>query len=120
MIQFIADTLLASTAVTALVGNRIKPVGSNQGERLPYIVFQTVSDVPERCREGIHTEASRVQVTAYGKTYRECDSIYRAVRTALDGATNGALSCEWMNAQDVYRDEASAHGKAIDFELILG
>jgi hypothetical protein len=118
MIELIPDTLLASPAITALIGNRVKPVGSNQDEVLPYITFQSISDVPTRCREGIALETIRVQVTAFAASFRQCQDLYVAIRTALDGASNATASCEWMNANDLYRDEASAHGKAIDFQLI--
>jgi hypothetical protein len=118
MIDFIPQTLLAATQVTALVGTNIKPEGTNQGDTFPYITFQAVSDVPTRCREGIAVEVIRVQVTAYATTYRACQELFAAVRAALDGRADERLYCQWESAQDLYRSEGSAHGKAIDFQLI--
>ena len=120
MIEFIPSTLLNTPEVTGLVGSKIKPVGTNQGGGFPYITFQVVSDVPDRCREGIAVETVRVQVSAYATTYGETQTLYKAIRKALDGKKNGEVYCEWLNAEDMYRDEGQAHGKAIDFELIIG
>jgi predicted GNAT superfamily acetyltransferase len=118
MTEIIPQTLLADGAVTALVGNRIKPVGTNQGDTFPYVTFQTVSDVPERCREGIAVETIRVQVSAFATSYGQAQALYKAIRNALDGAQNAQVSCEWMNAQDLPHEPGLAYGKAIDFQLI--
>jgi hypothetical protein len=118
MIEFIPQTLLADASVTALVGNRVKPVGSNQGDAFPYVTFQAVSDVPQRCREGIAVETVRVQVSAFATTYGAVQQLYQAVRAALDNRQDGQVHCQWVNAQDLYREEGDAHGKAIDFKLI--
>jgi hypothetical protein len=124
MIQFIPQTLLADSNVTAIVQNRVKPSGTNQGDTFPYITFQVVSDVPGRCREGIYTQSIRVQVSVFAKTYSAKEALFEAVKTALDGATGDRVFCEWLNANDLYREpgdkSTDAHGKAIDFELILG
>jgi len=117
MIKFIIDTLLKDAAVTTITGC-IKPVGTNQGDKLPYVTVQMVSAVPTRCRGGVAVETGRVQVNAYATTYSGCQALYQAVRAALDGARDAALSCQWLAASDMYRDEAGAHGKAIDFQLI--
>jgi hypothetical protein len=118
MIDFIPTILLADFNIINEVQDRIKPVGTNQGERLPYIVFQTVSNVPERCREGIAVETVRVQVTVIAATYAQTQELYMAVRNALDTRSDHRLYCQWESAQDLYREEGSAHGKAIDFQLI--
>jgi hypothetical protein len=118
MIDFIPTILLADLNIQNKVQDRIKPVGTNQGERLPYITFQTVSNVPERCREGIAVETIRAQVTVIASTYAQTQELYMAVRNALDGSSDHRLYCQWESAQDLYREEGSAHGKAIDFQLI--
>lgn len=118
MIEFIPQTLLANTGVTAIVGNKIKPAGANQGESLPYVTFQTVSARPKKCREGIAQETIRVQVSAFGKSFGEVQTLYRAIRDALDGAKNTDLTCEWMSANDLPYEPGVAFGIAIDFQLL--
>lgn len=118
MMQFLIQTLLASAAVQAIVGNKIYPQTATQGATIPYITAFVVSDVPQRCREGIATEAARIQVNAIARSYGECDALYRAIRFALDGAKGGNIEAEYENSNDLQREEGAAHGKAIDFELI--
>jgi hypothetical protein len=118
VIDFIPTILLADFNIISQVQDRVKPVGTNQGERLPYITFQAVSDTGQRCREGIAVETVRVQVNVIASTYAQTQELYMAVRNALDTRSDHRLYCQWESAQDLYREEGSAHGKAIDFQLI--
>jgi hypothetical protein len=118
MIEHIPNILLQDAAITGLVQNRIKPEGSNQGDVFPYITFQSISDVPTRCREGIAVETVRVQVNAYDVSYGKVQALYQAIRAALDNSQSDILHCQWLSAQDLYRETGDAHGKAIDFQLI--
>lgn len=118
--QFIIDKLLADAGVSAIVANKVYPQVAPQTTLLPYVTCQVVSDVPVRCREGIATEEVLIQVNAIAATYTQCHDLFLAVRNALDGAKEGNQESEWLNAQDLTRQEGSAHGKAIDFKLIIG
>jgi hypothetical protein len=118
MIDFIPTILLSDFNIINEVQDRVKPVGTNQGERLPYITFQAVSDTGQRCREGMAVETVRVQVNVIAATYAQTQELYMAVRNALDTRSDHRLYCQWESAQDLYREEGSAHGKAIDFQLI--
>jgi len=59
-----------------------------------------------------------VQVTAFAATYGGVQGLYKAIRNALDGKKTAVCECEWLGAQDLFREEGDAHGKAIDFQLI--
>lgn len=119
MMKFVIDTLLAHAGVQAMVGPKIYPQTAPQTTLIPYVTCTEVSSPVDRCREGIASETVRVQVNAIGNTYVQTDTLYRAIREALDGATGEEITCEYENARDLQREEGTAHGKAIDFQLII-
>lgn len=116
--SIIYTALSGSTDVTALVQNKIFPVTAAQTTPFPYITYEVVSETPERCRSGITNSSMRVQVNVFALSYKHLNTIYRAVRVSLEGKLNNEIESQFLNQNDLYREEGDAYGKAIDFELI--
>lgn len=120
MMQFVIQKLLADAGVAAIVGRKVYPQTAPQTAVAPYVTCQLVSNVPDRCREGIASEQGLIQVNAIAPKYKQCHQLYLAIRQALDGAAAGDITCEWVDERDLHRQQGDAHGKAIDFKLIKG
>lgn len=76
--------LLADTAVTGFVGDRINFGEHPQGAAYPAAVLQTISNVTDMHMNGAGgLEQGRVQVDCYGETYAAAKTLARAVTTAL-------------------------------------
>jgi len=88
----IVSILTGASAVTSLVGNNIFPIPGKQGTPKPYLVYQRVSTVPVRGLGGTHNfGAHRIQITCWGRNYKETKDLGRAVRQALDSASDGTV-----------------------------
>jgi hypothetical protein len=116
--SIIFSALTNSPDVTALVQQKIFPVTAAQATAFPYITYEVVSETPDRCRTGIANTAMRLQVNVFALSYKQLSAIYRAVRNVLDARLSDAINSEFLNQNDLYREEGDAYGKAIDFELI--
>lgn len=78
--------LLNAAGVTALVGQRIKPIMEHQGTSFPYITYQAISGTPIQTTDGASGIAEGViQINAYAITYEVARAIIEAVRIALQG-----------------------------------
>lgn len=93
----ILDILLADSAVTALVGERISPAMRAQGEDLPCIVLTQVSVTPTtNLDEPPSLDSNRVQLDAFALTYAQARNVVVACRAALE-AGGVALESEFDN-----------------------
>jgi len=78
--------LLASSGVTALVGDRIDWGAIPQGRPWPCVALHLISDPGDHTLDGpTGMMAARVQVDAWALTIGEAVVLGRAVRDALDG-----------------------------------
>ena len=78
--------LNATTAVTALVNDRIAFVARKQGEPLPSIALMTVSGVREYdLTKPAGLVEARVQADCYGATFASAQAVANAVRKAIEG-----------------------------------
>ena len=76
--------LLATTAITTLVSNRIFVGARPQASTLPAIVVNRVSGAPLYSDDGEDgLEESRFQIDCWGSTYSSAKGLARAVRGAL-------------------------------------
>jgi hypothetical protein len=92
MEELIRARLLASSAVTALAGDRIDFGSNAQGAENPRICMWTISDAEGLSLEGPDgLSQGRVQVDCYSDTYSSAKGLSRAVRAALDGHSGGGL-----------------------------
>jgi len=90
--------LAGSAGVSALVSGRIRPVRAGQQDALPFVVYQTVSGVPDYTSQGASGYVqTRVQVDCYGETYTSAKTVARSVVAALSGYRGGAIHGVFAN-----------------------
>lgn len=83
--------LTATTAVTDIVGQRVYPIKVTQGTALPYITYQTISDVSINHSTGAtETNSTRIQVDCWAATYDVARTLAKAVKEALKNWTDAA------------------------------
>lgn len=76
--------LVAASAVTALVGQRVYWVDRPQGHALPAVTLQTVSEEREQNLKGFEgLQRARVQVDIWARSYAEQRQVTEAVIAAL-------------------------------------
>lgn len=115
--------LLSSTAVTALVGDRIKPNVIKPDTPLPAVyVF---SDRMEKLSCYTHggTRTGAVEIGVYSKSYEQSYAVMQAIRATLDefsGVLNnvGISIMSGKEVSDQYDEESETHIKVIEYEAI--
>lgn len=79
--------LQGSSAVTALVGNRISPPPRPQDAPLPAITMLRISVLPaNNLRGNGNLDQTRMQIDCWGATATEVRGVASAVRTAIEAA----------------------------------
>lgn len=82
----LATYLLAETAISTLVGDRIYWTQLPQGADRPYILLSVVSSVPDVVFAGATgLVQSRVQFDCWGEDYYQAKDVARALDTLLSG-----------------------------------
>ena len=82
----IYSRLVATTAVTDLVGTNIKPITQLQGASLPLITWQRITtETINHSTGATTTENARIQINSYAETYDDAKTLGRAVKAALSG-----------------------------------
>ena len=106
--------------ITAKVFPGIAP----EDTALPYIVFFQVSNVPSPNASGASTlDDIRYQVSVFGTTYREMETLAASVRTQLDEykatAQNVTIERCSFYGENYIPEGTGIHHKAIDFKITL-
>jgi hypothetical protein len=82
--QSIIERLLATSAVTAIVGTRIHPGSVPQGGALPALVLNKISGKPLYADDGeVGLDSGRFQLDSWATTYTGAKELNAAVRSAL-------------------------------------
>ena len=116
--------LLATTALTALVGQRIYYSGHvPQNVTEPYLVIQKISETATHSHGGYsHQKEARVQFTAYSPSYINIRNINKAIFDALDSFTGqlctGGVTvqaCLFDDEVDLYEPESGLNYSPADY-----
>jgi hypothetical protein len=92
--------LLASTAVVAEAGQRIRLGRADQKDRRPYVVLQKISSLPNYHLQGASGYvAARVQIDCYAETYTEVTTLARAVKGTLSGHSGGNFQAVFIDSE---------------------
>lgn len=92
MEEIIRATLLASSGVTALVGTCVNFGTHPQGQPMPAIVLNTISDIGGYLiAEPDGMSEARIQVDCYAGTYGVAKLLSRAVNAALSGYSGNGI-----------------------------
>lgn len=82
----IAQRLLADSGVSALVGNRVRPLALDQTDELPAIVYSLVTtDAWHALSGGTYGARTRIQFFCYGESLEDSVSVASAIMGSLDG-----------------------------------
>lgn len=104
------DLFDALSAVTGLSATTVFDTKLDDGYALTgtVAVFQMISDVPEHFINEIGTRVQRWQVSIHALTLSAGRTVAEAVRTALDGLTQGSIkSCDFDSAPgELYESSA--------------
>jgi hypothetical protein len=97
--------LLATSAVTALCGQRIDWGSNPQGSGYPRICMWVISDSEDHTLDGPDgVSFGRVQVDCFGATYGQAKALARAARVSLDGYRGGRLQAVFLVGTRDFRE----------------
>ena len=116
------NKLLATTAVTDLVGKKIHYAGDTpKNTTKPYIVIQKISAQRLHAHDGpCGLVNSRIQFSCFASTYLGAKAVCVAIQVALDGS-KGVLSgvnvgsCLYDNETDLYDQDYQVCGVEADY-----
>lgn len=117
----IVAKLKATTAITAIAGQRIYPAPPPEGAALPLVTWQMISDAPTRVADGVlNYRWTRVQINVWAADRLTAINLSNAVRAALDGWKSTAVHvATTINVVD--RTDATysppRHGRALDVAI---
>ena len=101
--------LLASSGVTALVGQKVNWGAHPQGHPWPGVVLHLISDPGDHTLDGpTGMTAARVQADAWALTYGQAVAVGRAIRAALDGYRGGNFGGVLVASRRTDRDGSHA------------
>jgi hypothetical protein len=117
--------LSAQSSVTDVVGTRIFVTAARQGESLPYIVIDRVSDEKYKGLSGfLSAKHCEVDIECWGKTQTSAAALAKVVSDYLDdfsGATGGAetiLAVHQVDEDDTF-DPPDSGGQIQEFVTIV-
>src|SRR5687767_13927197 len=109
----IYSILTGNPDFVALVGNRVYPLKIEQGEALPAVTYQKISNTPSPCKDAVSgVDRFRVQINIYAEKYSQQEQLGGIIRTALDnfkGTVSGSeiTNIAYETETDLPNDEAS-------------
>ena len=122
--QAIKTELESTTALTALIGERIYYVKAPQDVETPYIVFFKVTGPREHSHDGASGLAHpRFQFSVFSTTYYEAKQIAEQLQAALQ-AFSGTMgtgtgvhvgACFYEDENDLYEVESKLYHIAVDY-----
>lgn len=114
----VRSILLADPTVYGIVGTRIQPAPLPLDAVYPAISYLKASNAYSRI-----TGRPRIQVDCWAKDWTECQTLAKAVETALDGYSGVVNSVNIeiivpLNSQDFYDNETKLYHVPYDFKVI--
>lgn len=112
------------SGVTSLIAKRIYPVIAPENTKLPYAVYQKISN-PQMHNSGtdLNGYSPRFQITTYADNYDTVKSVSAAIVTAIKdskglwGGESGLniQRCFWENETEIFDEISKSYGIALDF-----
>lgn len=120
--QAVVAMLLADSAITALIGDRVTPVTVRVDAELPSLVYLRLGS------ERSYTLAGRggwtsavIGINAWAHEYAQARSLADAVRNCLDaqddGTATGVLLATVNDVSDSYDDDLDAFGCGVSVQV---
>lgn len=104
--------------LTSVNTAKVYPAVAPQGEKLPLIVYNILSNVPTGKKDGVSPlDTFRVQVSIFAQTYTAACTLAASVRTALDGqrGTHGTVLIDHI----VFSSENDGYTEGTDEYMIV-
>lgn len=106
--SIIFGILNGNSAVTGVVGSKIFPSQAPQTTQFPFIVFETISTMPNNTKSGpSEMDKYRIQVTTLSTENNQANDIADKVRSALDYYKSGDVQLISFQAQNSAFDNIS-------------
>lgn len=81
----IRTILVADSALTGLVGQKVFANAAPQGTQLPFIVMNVISNTPTNTKQEASTmDRFRVQISSFGNDFDNCQAVKNRVRILLE------------------------------------
>lgn len=122
--QALADFLLSQGAITAIVGDRIRPLVLAQNDTLPGITFRRTAgghDPPLSAADD--TPSPRFEIVSWARTYGGAVSLSEVVRGVMENAGSytetwgddavGVLAVTYIDEQDTFAEDVEGGDKPI-------
>lgn len=108
--------LVAASAVTALVGQRIAAGVLPQGEIRPYVTYSLVAGerIPSMTDSGVMRHA-RMQINCWSPSYGVAKQIALAVQTAIEASA--LFEVVFIGDQDLYDPETDLFYMVLDYSV---
>lgn len=118
----ICGYLLTKSAITALIGTRIRPIALQQGEALPAIAYSLVGESIDYRHSGKNYTESRMQFDVVATSYLAAKTIAEALDATLSGlsGTVGSIVVDgiFKNLEiDEYEDETKTYRVILDYSI---
>jgi hypothetical protein len=114
--NIIRNKLVNTSAVTALVSTRIRPLRAADTDVYPYIIYESISSPTEQTKDGnAEWYKMRFQISMLATSLASVQSIASQVRIALDGASGSIAGfavqrITFENERDIFNDNSAVDG----------
>lgn len=112
----VQTVLLAASAVTALVGNRVAAGMLPEGELRPYVTYSLITGerIASMTDSGLMRHA-RIQLDCWSPNYGEAKRIALAVETAIEASA--LFEVVFIGDQDLQDNETKLHRVVVDYSV---
>jgi hypothetical protein len=114
--NIIRNKLVNTSAVTALVSTRIRPLRAADTDVYPYIIYESISSPTEQTKDGnAEWYKMRFQLSMLATSLASVRSIASQVRIALDGASGSIAGfavqrITFEDERDIFNDNSAVDG----------
>src|SRR5690606_23716432 len=115
--------LIDNPDFTAVAGTGAYPLRVAQSKPLPAVAYQSISNSPTNCKEGVSgLDSVRVQLNIYSERYEQQEQLAAIVRQTLDGYSgqlSGITDITFQTEADLHDVAAEIYFKAQDYTIAI-
>jgi hypothetical protein len=121
-LEAVRAALIANSALTGLVGQKVYPAVAPQGVVAPFVVITTISSVPQNSMTGgpaNRLRIARVQIDSYAPTYLQAHQVADAVDAVVADLSAEDLSAAQESSADLYDDQTQLRRVSTDYLVAM-